>query len=29
MVDFAGTLGASKGAATLLVPFIPSKDRTD
>jgi hypothetical protein len=29
MPDFAKTLGASKGASTLLVLFIPSKDRTD
>jgi hypothetical protein len=29
MPDFAGTLGASKGAAALLVLFIPSKDRND
>src|SRR5262245_3543416 len=29
MPDFAGALGASKGASTLLVLFIPSKDRTD
>jgi hypothetical protein len=27
MPDFAGTLGASKAAASLLVLFIPSKDR--
>jgi hypothetical protein len=29
MPDFAGTLGASKSASTLLVLFIPSKDRDD
>jgi hypothetical protein len=29
MPDFAGQLGASKAAATLLVLFIPSKDRAD
>lgn len=29
MPDFAQALGASKGASTLLVLFIPSKDRTD
>jgi hypothetical protein len=29
MPDFAKALGASKGASTLLVLFIPSKDRTD
>lgn len=29
MPDFAGALGASKAAATLLVLFIPSKDRSD
>jgi hypothetical protein len=29
MVDFAGTLGASKAASTLLVLFIPSRDRHD
>lgn len=29
MTDFAKALGASKGASTLLVLFIPSKDRTD
>lgn len=29
MPDFAGQLGASKAAATLLVLFIPSNDRTD
>lgn len=29
MPDFAGDLGASKGASTLLVLFIPSKDRSD
>ena len=29
MPDFAGALGATKGASTLLVLFIPSKDRTD
>src|SRR5262249_37266665 len=29
MPDFAGALGASKQASTLLVLFIPSKDRTD
>ena len=29
MVDFAGTLGATKAASTLLVLFIPSKDRTN
>jgi hypothetical protein len=29
MPDFAKALGASKGATTLLVLFIPSKDRTD
>ncbi len=27
MPDFAGALGASKAASTLLVLFIPSKDR--
>jgi hypothetical protein len=27
MPDFAGALGASKAATTLLVLFIPSKDR--
>ena len=27
MPDFAGALGASKAAASLLVLFIPSKDR--
>jgi hypothetical protein len=27
MADFAKALGASKGAAALLVLFIPSKDR--
>lgn len=27
MPDFAGTLGASKAASTLLVLFVPSKDR--
>jgi hypothetical protein len=26
--DFARTLGASKSASTLLVPFVPSHDRT-
>jgi hypothetical protein len=29
MPDFAGGLGASKAASTLLVLFIPSKDRSD
>jgi hypothetical protein len=29
MADLAGTLGASKAASTLLVLFIPSKDRSD
>jgi hypothetical protein len=29
MPDFAGALGASKAASTLLVLFIPSKDRTN
>jgi hypothetical protein len=29
MPDFAKALGASKGASTLLLLFIPSKDRTD
>lgn len=29
MADFAKALGASKGASTLLVLFIPSKDRSD
>jgi hypothetical protein len=29
MTDFAGTLGASKAASTLLVLFIPSRDRHD
>src|SRR5690242_1011980 len=29
MPDFAGALGASKAASTLLVLFIPSKDRSD
>jgi hypothetical protein len=29
MPDFAGRLGASKAAATLLVLFIPSMDRTN
>jgi hypothetical protein len=29
MPDFAKALGASKGASTLLVLFIPSKDRMD
>jgi hypothetical protein len=29
MADFAKALGASQGASTLLVLFIPSKDRTD
>lgn len=29
MADHAARLGASKAAATLLVLFIPSKDRTD
>ena len=29
MPDFAGALGASKAASTLLVQFIPSKGRTD
>jgi hypothetical protein len=29
MGDFAGTLGASKAASTLLVLFIPSRDRDD
>src|SRR3982750_4040710 len=29
MPDFAKALGASKGASTLLVLFIPSRDCTD
>lgn len=29
MPDFAGALGASKAASTLLVLFIPSKDRSN
>lgn len=29
MADFATALGASKGASTLLVLFIPSRDRND
>jgi hypothetical protein len=29
MPDIAGRLGASKAASTLLVLFIPSKDRSD
>jgi len=29
MADFAGVLGASKAASTLLVLFIPSRDRHD
>ncbi len=29
MADFARALDASKSASTLLVLFIPSKDRTD
>jgi hypothetical protein len=29
MPDFAKALGASRGASTLLVLFIPSRDRTD
>jgi hypothetical protein len=29
MPEFAGALGASKAASTLLVLFIPSKDRTN
>ncbi len=29
MPDYAGSLGASKAASTLLVLFIPSKDRAD
>jgi hypothetical protein len=29
MADFAEALGASKAASTLLVLFIPSKDRAD
>jgi hypothetical protein len=29
MVDFAAALGASKAASTLLVLFIPSRDRAD
>ncbi len=29
MADFAGALGASKAASTLLVLFIPSRDRND
>src|SRR6516164_4021782 len=29
MADFAAALGATKGASTLLVLFIPSRDRTD
>lgn len=29
MPDFAGALGANKAAASLLILFIPSKDRHD
>jgi hypothetical protein len=29
MPDFAGALGASRAAASLLVLFVPSKDRGD
>lgn len=29
MADFAGVLGACKAAQTLLVLFIPSRDRND
>ncbi len=29
MVDFAAKMGASKAASTLLVLFIPNKDRMD
>ncbi len=29
MADLAGMLGASKSASTLLILFIPSKDRSD
>jgi hypothetical protein len=29
MPDFAGAMGASEAASTLLVLFIPSKDRTN
>ena len=29
MADFAAALGASKAASTLLVLFIPSRDRND
>jgi hypothetical protein len=29
MADFAGALGASRAASTLLVLFIPSRDRHD
>ena len=29
MPDFAKALGASKGASTFLVLFIPSRDRSD
>jgi hypothetical protein len=29
MADFARALGASKSASTLLVLFVPSKDRAD
>jgi hypothetical protein len=29
MADFAGALGAGKAASTLLVLFIPSRDRND
>jgi hypothetical protein len=29
MADFAGALGASRAASTLLVLFIPSRDRND
>jgi hypothetical protein len=29
MADFAGVLSASKAASTLLVPFIPRRDRHD
>jgi hypothetical protein len=29
MANFARVLGASQGASTLVVHFIPSRDRTD
>ena len=29
MADIAGAFGASKSASTLLVLFIPSRDRND